>query len=156
MAYEFLARRQLAFHETDMAGIAHFSNFFRWMEETEHAFLKSLDLAPVRQEGTDFWGWPRARASCDYHAPLRYGDAFEAHLLVREIKSKAVAYHFRFRKLSPDGRKEPVARGEMTSVFATFETRSRSMRAIGLEEEFLAKVEVAPESVLKAAKGVSA
>lgn len=152
MAYEFVARRQLAFHETDMAGIAHFSNFFRWMEETEHAFLKSLGAEPVRQDGLTFWGWPRGRASCDFHAPLRFGDAFEVHLLVREIKLKSVLYQFRFRKLLPGGGTEPVARGEMASVYASFDVQTQAMRALGLEEALLSRLEAAPESALRAAK----
>ena len=42
MPYEFKAVRRVEFSETDMAGIVHFSNFFRMMEATEHAFFRSL------------------------------------------------------------------------------------------------------------------
>jgi acyl-CoA thioesterase FadM len=31
MAYEFKAVRSVEFYETDMAGIVHYSNFFRYM-----------------------------------------------------------------------------------------------------------------------------
>ena len=37
MAYEFRLVRQVEFSETDMAGIVHYSNFFRYMEAAEHA-----------------------------------------------------------------------------------------------------------------------
>ena len=33
MPYEFKAVRRVEFSETDMAGIVHFSNFFRYMEK---------------------------------------------------------------------------------------------------------------------------
>ena len=39
MACEFKLTRQVEFSETDMAGIMHFSNFFRFMEAAEHAFF---------------------------------------------------------------------------------------------------------------------
>jgi acyl-CoA thioester hydrolase len=32
MAFEFKLTRRVEFAETDMAGIVHFSNFFRYME----------------------------------------------------------------------------------------------------------------------------
>ena len=45
MAHRFVMRDIVQFSETDMAGIVHFSNFFRFMERTEHAFFRSLGLA---------------------------------------------------------------------------------------------------------------
>ena len=44
MAYEYRAERTIEFAETDMAGIVHFSNYFRFMEATEHYFFRSLGL----------------------------------------------------------------------------------------------------------------
>ena len=32
MAYEFKVQRRVEFSETDMAGIVHYANFFRYME----------------------------------------------------------------------------------------------------------------------------
>ncbi|MBC2607586.1 acyl-CoA thioesterase [Pelagicoccus albus] len=152
MAFDYVLERELAFYETDMAGIAHFSNFFRWMEITEHAFLKSLGFEPVVQEGDQFWGWPRVRASCDYHAPVRYGDRFQVHLFVKEIKQKSVVYFYRFRKVEADGSMTPMARAEMTSVYAGFDVPSQSMMALDLQTELLDKLEVAPPDLIKAAR----
>ena len=39
MPEAFRCTRQVEFNDTDMAGIAHFTAFFRWMEEAETAFL---------------------------------------------------------------------------------------------------------------------
>lgn len=152
MAQDFVLTRTLAFHETDMAGIAHFSNFFRWMEMAEHGFLESVGVAPVRQSGDQFWGWPRVRASCDYHTPLRFGDRFDCHLFVKEIKEKAVVYFFRFRRELADGSFVAVARGEMTSVYAGFDVPSQRMRALDLQAELLARIEVASAEAMRAAK----
>ena len=51
MAYEFKVRRRVEFSETDMAGIVHYSNFFRYMEAAEHAFFRSLGLSIHKQPG---------------------------------------------------------------------------------------------------------
>ena len=42
MPYEFEVTRHVEFSETDMAGVMHFSNFFRFMEAAEHGFFRSL------------------------------------------------------------------------------------------------------------------
>jgi len=39
MASSFKMSRVVEFCETDMAGIVHFSNFYIWMEQAEHAFF---------------------------------------------------------------------------------------------------------------------
>jgi acyl-CoA thioester hydrolase len=54
MASRYIHRRRVLFHETDMAGIVHFSNFFKYMEEAEHSFMRSLGL---RTTGKDPCGW---------------------------------------------------------------------------------------------------
>lgn len=153
MAFEYVMERELAFNETDMAGIAHFSNFFRWMEIAEHAFLKSLGIQPVVQDGERFWGWPRVRASCEYHAPVRFGDRFEVHLFVKEIKQKSVVYFFRFKKRGLNGEVVPIAKAEMTSVYAGFDVPSQTMAALVLGEDLLSKLDTASPQVMKAARG---
>ena len=45
MAYEYKIVREVEFSDTDMAGIMHFSNFFRFMEAAEHGFFRSLGLS---------------------------------------------------------------------------------------------------------------
>ena len=45
MTTEFSISRRVEFSETDLAGIMHFTNFYRWMEICEHEFLRSLGLS---------------------------------------------------------------------------------------------------------------
>ena len=42
MACEYRHLRMVEFADTDMAGIVHFSRYFRYVEEAEHAFLRSV------------------------------------------------------------------------------------------------------------------
>ena len=84
MAYEFKAIRRVEFAETDMAGIVHYSNFFRYMETAEHGFFRSLGLSVVMDQFDPPVGWPRVHAECDYVFPLRFEDEVEIHMLVRE------------------------------------------------------------------------
>ena len=60
----------IPFHDTDMAGIVHFSNFLRYCERVEHEFLSAHNI-PVISATT---GWPRVSCNIDYRAPLRLHD----------------------------------------------------------------------------------
>ena len=42
---EFRLTRRVHFYETDSAGIVHFSVFFRYMEEAEHAMWRAEGLS---------------------------------------------------------------------------------------------------------------
>ena len=57
MAEVFHTQRFVEFSDTDMAGIAHFSAFFRYMESAEHALLRSLGLSVFQKlDGDDALG----------------------------------------------------------------------------------------------------
>ncbi|MBK1826785.1 acyl-CoA thioesterase [Haloferula rosea] len=91
-------KRRVEFYETDMAGIVHFTNFFRFMEACEHDFLRTLDheLHGV-VEGLET-GWPRVNATCDYRAPARFGDELTVSLFVEEVRNRSVRYRFDITK----------------------------------------------------------
>src|SRR5206468_2544686 len=99
MPYEYKLVRRVEFSETDMAGIGHFSNFFRYMEAAEHGFFRSLGMSIVVKVEPPI-GWPRVHAQCDFKHPLRFEDEVEIHLLVREKRSKSLSYAFRLTKLN--------------------------------------------------------
>src|ERR1051325_10900428 len=130
MTHEFRTTRQVEFADTDMAGIMHFSNFFRFMESTEHAFYRSLGLSvDMEKTGRSLgMGWPRVKADCEYLRPLRFEDVVEIHLLVREVRAKAIRFDFIFRKCDEETFAE-VARGGLTTVCVTRDKRSGRMNA---------------------------
>ena len=150
MPYEFKAQRRVEFSDTDMAGIVHYSNFFRFMETAEHGFFRSLgfSIAPGgSQVGPPHVGWPRVHAACDYHRPLRFEDTVEIHLLVEEKKSKAITYQIRFRKLDGD-QAEEVARGRLTVVCVAYDRVGGTMKAIQIPPDIASKIETAPRELL--------
>ena len=58
MTTEFSITRRVEFSETDLAGIMHFTNFYRWMEICEHEFLRSLGLSVDMEDENGRFGWP--------------------------------------------------------------------------------------------------
>jgi acyl-CoA thioester hydrolase len=148
MAYEFKAQRRVEFSDTDMAGIMHYSNFFRFMETAEHGFYRSLGFSVVDPGLDPRIGWPRVHAECDYRKPLRFEDLVEIHLLVAAKKSKALTFQFRFGKLNGTGAQpEEVARGGITIVCVSHAAPG-GMRAVPIPPEIASRIEVAPAELL--------
>lgn len=113
MSSPFIYRHRVEFYETDLAGIVHFANYYRYMEVAEHSFFRSLDLLihDKLPDGTVF-GWPRVTASCSFSAPARYGEEIEIRVTVlrRTKRSLTTSYEFyRGEKL--------LATGEMKTAY---------------------------------------
>lgn len=159
MPSEFKIVRRVEFSETDMAGIVHYSNYFKYMETAEHAFFRSLGFSIAPKGGE--WrtpsgeksdepaptpvGWPRVHAECDFKQPLYFEDEVEVQLLVTEKRSKALSYLFIFRKLNANPSIE-VGRGRLT-VVCVKKNPDGKMAATQIPKEIADKIEVAPQPV---------
>jgi YbgC/YbaW family acyl-CoA thioester hydrolase len=107
----FQTQRRIEFGDTDMAGIVHFSNFFRFMESAECAFLRQFGLSvKMDWEGLTI-GFPRVSAMCDYISPARFEDVLDVTVTVERIGAKSVTYAFEFSRAGT-----LIARGKVTSV----------------------------------------
>jgi acyl-CoA thioester hydrolase len=87
---EYRLKRRVQFHETDVAGIVHFSWFFKYMEEAEHALWRASGLS-IHPPDSDI-GWPRVAASFEFHRALRFEDQFEVVVRVAEMTGKSIRY----------------------------------------------------------------
>ncbi len=111
MTEPFRTARRVEFVDTDMAGIVHFSNFFRWMESAEVEFLRSLGLSvKLPWEGEEL-GFPRVSASCDYQRPAYFEDVLEVAVRVENVGRKSVTYGFEFTRGG-----DAIARGRVSTV----------------------------------------
>ena len=117
MPSEFSIKRRVNFSETDLAGIAHFSNYFRMMEEVEHAFFRSIGMSVVMQHDGLHIGWPRVAASCDYFGPLRFEDELDLNLRVIRVGEKSFNYEVDFMLGT-----QRIALGKITSVCCLLES----------------------------------
>ena len=152
MAYEFKLVRRVEFFETDMVGLVHYSNFFRYMESAEHAFFRSLGISVVTRQVEPPVGWPRVHADCDFLQPLHFEDEIEVRLLVSEKTPKSLSYAFRFMKLNASPPVE-VARGSLTVVCVLHQ--DGKMRASTIPKSIADKIDVAPPELLKPKFGAS-
>lgn len=116
--------------------MAHFSNYYRWMEAAEHAFLKNRDIA-LREivDGIEI-AWPRVACDCQYLSPLRFGEVIEVSLEIAELKNRAIRYEFQIRAT---GSSNLVAKGSLTVVCA--ELKQNSIQAIEIPSDIRKKLE---------------
>ena len=116
MPSPFRTRRRVEFADTDMAGIIHFANFFRFMEAAEVDFLQSIGMSvTMRTDAGERFGFPRVAASCDFIKPVTFLDVLDIAVRVAKIGSKSVTYQFEFAKAGT-----VIARGQITAVCCRF------------------------------------
>lgn len=112
MAAPFRYRRRVQFHETDQAGIVHFSCYFKYMEEAEHALWRHLGMSIAPPEAPV--GFPRVAATCDFKAPLRFEEEFDVVIQVEAIGRRSIRYACTLERGD-----QVVATGSMTSASVT-------------------------------------
>ena len=127
MPAEFSLTHRVQFSETDMAGVVHFANYFRWMEIVEHAFFRSLGLSVMMTHEAVEIGWPRIACSCEYHGPARFEEEITLKLRVIKVGGKSLSYEVDFLK-----GETLLAMGKLTSVCVALQ--SKTFKAIAIPD----------------------
>ena len=142
MASEFSITRRVEFSETDLAGIMHFTHFYRWMEICEHEFLRSLGLSVDMEDENGRFGWPRVKTTCRFKRPLRFEEEVEINLIVTELRDRSISYAFQFWK-DEAGERVKAAVGEVVAACVRFDQVTGTMTPIHIPEVFRDKVQQA-------------
>lgn len=109
---QFVANHRVEFNETDMAGIVHFANFYKWMEEAEHEYFRSLGFSIMeRLDDGRYIGWPRVSASCSFEKPAFYDDLVQVRLDIERLGVKSLSMVIEFWKED-----ERIAYGRMKTA----------------------------------------
>jgi YbgC/YbaW family acyl-CoA thioester hydrolase len=87
---EVRTKRRVAFSETDAAGIVHFTYFFRYFEDAEHALWREAGLS-IHPDDSPI-GWPRVSASCDFLRPLKFEQEFDVVVRITEVTRGTITY----------------------------------------------------------------
>lgn len=135
MPRPFTVCRRVEFCETDLAGVVHFSNFFRYMEFAEQEFLRSRGLSVAWLEGGQRYGFPRVAAACDYRRPARFEDVLTIAVRVVKLGGKSVTYGFEFTRGG-----DALASGTTTAVSCRA-TPAGEFEPVSLPEAFRTRLE---------------
>ena len=131
----FTTTRRVEFGDTDMAGIMHFSNFFRFMESAETDFLRARGLSVSWRADGVKWGFPRVSAQCDYKAPARFEDVLTVAVTVEKVGTRSVSYRYDFTNQHGAA----VAVGRVTAVFCR-STGPDQLESVDIPPDVRAKI----------------
>ncbi|MGW3588068.1 acyl-CoA thioesterase [Streptomyces fungicidicus] len=76
----------VAWSDTDASGRFHHTAAYRWAENTEHAFYRSV------LPDADIGRFPRRATAASYHRPLMAGDEYTVELELEHIGNSSLAY----------------------------------------------------------------
>ena len=86
------------FGDTDPYGVVYFVSYFRYCHRGIEEFLRHLGLAPetIFRNREERFGLPIVAADCRFLKPARYGEMLEMETSIKELKDKAIVFHFSF------------------------------------------------------------
>jgi acyl-CoA thioester hydrolase len=132
---EFRLKRRVQFYETDLAGIVHFSCFFRYMEEAEHALWREAGLS-IAPRGAEI-GFPRVAAAFDYQRPLRFEDEFEIWIRIVGMTPTTISY-----KCVLTSGENAIASGSLT-IACVSKRPLEPLRPIPIPPDIVARFQIA-------------
>ena len=136
-----------------MAGLVHFSNFFKYMETAERDFFEAAEVDLINTQPGELVGWPRARAECKFTAPLRFGDTIDIHLAVKAVKDRSIDYQFRIFRINADGSRTQAAKAQITTILTKL-SESGELQSVEIPAEVRARITEAPAEALARPMGV--
>lgn len=117
----FTSERRVEFCETDAAGIAHFSSLIIYMEQAEHALLRSVGLsvaadnASSREDSLNVrCSWPRVKVECEFKSPAKFEEVIAMQTCIASLGTKSVTYQHQLAIGNAI-----IASGKITSVCCT-------------------------------------
>ena len=104
---------KVRFVETDMMGVVHHSNYFRWFEMGRVEYLKQADvyLLEMMADGIVF---PITDVSCQYRASARFDDEILIETTIVELSKAKMVFTYEIRR-TKDGLL--LASGRTQNVF---------------------------------------
>ena len=130
----FKTSRRVEFRDTDTAGIVHFSCFYVYMEQTEHAFLREIGHPLFGEVDGKRCSWPRVAATCNFRSAIQFEQIIDIELAVTRLGAKSVTYAF---EIFHEG--TPVADVTITDAYCEIE-HGKKPKSIEMPPEFAAAV----------------
>jgi acyl-CoA thioester hydrolase len=88
----FIHPIRVAFVDTDASGRIHFTAMFRYFEQAEQAFLRSLGFH--YHDAPPDVGFPRVRVECEYHSTVTFDDELEIVVSVKRVGTSSYTLEF--------------------------------------------------------------
>jgi len=138
--FHFSHTRYVEFSDTDMAGIVHFANFFRFVEATEHAFWRSLGRSVHMGKGMDRLGWPRLSVNSDFVKPARFEQVLKVGIRIQKVGNTTLRYGFWI--FDDEGTESGlVAVGDLTIIHVGLDPKSGNLQKVPIPDDLRQQLE---------------
>ena len=130
-----IASVNVRFYETDMMGIAHHSNHFRWFELARIEFLRKIGVTLWDMMNEDIV-FPIMNVSCNYKEPANFDDELHIETYLVKMTRAQMVFRYRMRWWFPRLRPLLIVRSERmrslstpTIIWTRYGTRGLRVRA---------------------------
>lgn len=130
----FVSQRLTQFSESDAAGVIHFSNYAKYVEECEHMFLFKQGFA-IQPGNLNSLLWPRLTFKAEYLRAIMPLEMIQVELDPARVGHSSITWSW---AIWNSGRKEKMAQGEMKTVCC--KAKGGKMHPIQLPEELRIKL----------------
>jgi len=131
----FVYQRKINLYEVDVHGLVHFSNFFRYMEECESAYFRSLGLSFFGSNSE--WASPRIKVSCNFFQVAEYGEKLNIILYISRIGNSSIEYTFQIKRANT-----LIAQGSYITVCTIKDKETGSIKAIPIPDNIRSSLRV--------------
>ena len=90
-------KHKVQYYETDMMGVAHHSNYIRWMEEARIDFMDQIGFPYTRMEAEGVLS-PVKALSCEYRQPCTFGDEISIYVSTGSFNGVVLRMRYGMRK----------------------------------------------------------
>ena len=87
-------KEKVRFAETDMLGVVHHSNYFRWFEIARVEYLKKAGIELLSLIADDIL-FPITEATCNYIAPAKFGDDILIEAELKEVSKVKMIFTYK-------------------------------------------------------------
>ena len=112
-------RDKVRFVETDMMGVVHHSNYFRWFEMGRVEYLRQAGISLNDLMGQNIV-FPITDVSCQYRASARFDDYILIETTMAELSKVKMVFTYRVVR---EANGELLATGRTQNVFTSAEGR---------------------------------
>jgi len=144
MAEPFVYRTPVRFADVDHAGIVYYPVFFHYFHQTFEEFFRDR-IGPdayVQLLDEERVGFPAVATSCEYKAPLKFGESVEVEMSLDRLGGKSITVRYRaYRIRESSGERVLAAESTVTCAVVDLDR----FRAVPVPERLKALLEgIAP------------
>lgn len=139
---KFIYYRIVRRHELDLMGLLQSSNYFRYMEECECAFFRSLGMSFYQSDSKIVF--PRVSTSLQIFTPIKNNESILISTFIKKLGRSCMTFHFDFFYHSSDqlvaDHNKIIASGEYVIVSSIYDENKKKLVSTPIDNKMKSKI----------------